>query len=163
MAVEHSTLTTTDLHEPKGVAAAVADQIYIANGSASGVWTDADNSIYLFGWIDDISTAQSDFIVSPCTGTITKIQCILTVAITSADATVTFEIGDGTGSAGTLITDGGDNDLDVAYSGSGPGKVFTYTPTGARTLAIGSSLELITNGNSSTSCRANFTVTITPT
>jgi len=37
--VEHSTLTGADLHEPKGVAAAAANRIYLANGSGSGSWT----------------------------------------------------------------------------------------------------------------------------
>lgn len=36
---EHSTLTGTSLHEPKGVAAASANTSYIANGSGSGSWT----------------------------------------------------------------------------------------------------------------------------
>lgn len=37
--VNHSTLTDPYLHEPKGIAAAGADRVYIANGSGSGVWT----------------------------------------------------------------------------------------------------------------------------
>ena len=37
--VNHSTLTDPFLHEPKGIAAASADRVYIANGSGSGVWT----------------------------------------------------------------------------------------------------------------------------
>ena len=45
MATAHSTLTGADLHEPKGVASANADDIYVANGSGSGVWTAADNNI----------------------------------------------------------------------------------------------------------------------
>lgn len=36
--VEHSTLTTTDLHEPKGIAAANANTVYIADGAGSGDW-----------------------------------------------------------------------------------------------------------------------------
>lgn len=36
--VEHSTLTTTDLHEPKGVAAATSGQVYVADGAGSGAW-----------------------------------------------------------------------------------------------------------------------------
>ena len=36
--VVHSTLTGTDLHEPKGVASASANQVYRANGSGSGTW-----------------------------------------------------------------------------------------------------------------------------
>lgn len=37
--VEHSTLTGSDLHEPKGVAAASANRVYVANGAGSGTWT----------------------------------------------------------------------------------------------------------------------------
>jgi len=36
--IEHSTLTGSALHEPKGVAAAVAGTVYTANGSGSGAW-----------------------------------------------------------------------------------------------------------------------------
>ena len=36
--VQHNVLTTTNLHEPKGVAAATAGQIYRADGAASGAW-----------------------------------------------------------------------------------------------------------------------------
>tara|TARA_R110000772_G_scaffold30437_2_gene75469 strand:- start:1021 stop:1599 length:579 start_codon:yes stop_codon:yes gene_type:complete len=36
--VEHSILTGSALHEPKGAAAAGSGQVYVANGSGSGVW-----------------------------------------------------------------------------------------------------------------------------
>lgn len=38
MAVEHSTITDPNIHEPKGVAAATAGHIYRANGTGSGAW-----------------------------------------------------------------------------------------------------------------------------
>lgn len=38
MAIEHSTISTGNLHEPKGVASATADQVYVADGSGSGSW-----------------------------------------------------------------------------------------------------------------------------
>lgn len=41
----HSTLTGSDLHEPKGVAAATSGQVYISNGSGSGTWTDTGATI----------------------------------------------------------------------------------------------------------------------
>lgn len=41
----HSTLTGSDLHEPKGVAAATAGQVYISNGSGSGTWTDTGATV----------------------------------------------------------------------------------------------------------------------
>lgn len=36
--VEHSALTGSNLHEPKGVATATADTVYIADGLGSGAW-----------------------------------------------------------------------------------------------------------------------------
>ncbi len=35
---EHSTITDPNLHEPKDVATALVDQVYVANGSGSGTW-----------------------------------------------------------------------------------------------------------------------------
>lgn len=45
----HSTLTGADLHEPKGVASAGANQVYVANGAGSGTWTSA-NDLGISGW-----------------------------------------------------------------------------------------------------------------
>jgi len=39
MTIQHNLITGSDLHEPKGVAAAAASKVYVANGSASGTWT----------------------------------------------------------------------------------------------------------------------------
>lgn len=40
--VQHSTLTDPNLHEPKGISTAAADQLYRSNGSGSGTWTNAN-------------------------------------------------------------------------------------------------------------------------
>jgi hypothetical protein len=154
MAVEHSTLTTTDLHEPKGVAAANADEIYIADGAASGAWTAGDNNIYLSVHEADISTAGSVWIPSPCTGTITKIQTIIDGAIATGDATLTFEIN------GTLITNGA---ITVTQSGSAAGDVDSSSPSAARTLAIGDKLECITDGTSVNTIKVTYMFTVKPT
>jgi microcystin-dependent protein len=45
MTIAHSALTGSDLHEPKGVATAVAGTVYAANGSGSGSWTDPNTLI----------------------------------------------------------------------------------------------------------------------
>ena len=36
--VEHSSLTGSSLHEPKGAAAANSGEVYVSNGSGSGTW-----------------------------------------------------------------------------------------------------------------------------
>ena len=154
MATAHSTLTGADLHEPKGVASANADEIYIANGAGSGTWTAADNSIYLTLELDDISTASSTWLPSPCTGTIASIQTILHGAISASDATITAEIN------GTLVTD---SSITVAQSGSAAGDVDSSTPSAANTLAVGDKIEVITDGGSTTAARLTIVLTVTPT
>lgn len=39
MAVDHKNITGVELHEPKGVAAASASQVYVSNGAGSGTWS----------------------------------------------------------------------------------------------------------------------------
>ena len=39
MTIQHNLITGSDLHEPKGVAAASANKVYVANGSGSGAWS----------------------------------------------------------------------------------------------------------------------------
>ena len=39
MTIQHNLITGSDLHEPNGVAAAGANQVYVANGSGSGTWS----------------------------------------------------------------------------------------------------------------------------
>ena len=148
---EHSTLTGASLHEPKGVAAASASTVYIADGAGSGTWTNPyasvnnANKIYLFGQIDDISTAGSVFIPCPLAGDVNKIWVTLQGAITVADAIVTAEI------AGVAITG---LSVTVAYTGSAGGSTFSDTPTGGNTLTAGQALEIITDGGSTTAMAA---------
>lgn len=41
----HSTLTGSDLHEPKGISTANQGQVYISDGAGSGTWTDTGATI----------------------------------------------------------------------------------------------------------------------
>jgi len=45
--VQHSTLSGTDLHEPKGIDVAVDGQVYIANGQGSGSWQTPSEDSYV--------------------------------------------------------------------------------------------------------------------
>ena len=47
--VNHSSLTDPYLHEPKGVASAVAGEVYVADGAGSGTWVQNHN--YVNGYI----------------------------------------------------------------------------------------------------------------
>ena len=51
---EHNVLTDPDLHEPKGIAAAAVDKVYVSDGAGSGDWKEAWNSWW---WNYDHSSA----------------------------------------------------------------------------------------------------------
>lgn len=58
MAVEHVDITDPQIHEPKGVSTATANQIYVADGAASGDWQKVTNTC-----LDGVSaTPQVDYI-----------------------------------------------------------------------------------------------------
>lgn len=69
--VEHVTLTDPQLHEPKGVAAAVTGQVYRANGAGSGSW----EKITGFGQYQDSRTTVGTPALNIATGVRTKFIC----------------------------------------------------------------------------------------
>lgn len=44
--VAHSTITDPNIHEPKGAATALAGEVYVADGAASGGWKYPGGSVY---------------------------------------------------------------------------------------------------------------------
>lgn len=100
MTVDHDTLTDPELHEPKGIAVAVADTILKADGAGSGAWlshnTFADPDIHE---PKDISTANiSEVYVADGVGSgswTLPTPPIFTESFTSADQVIT--------SAGQLV------------------------------------------------------------
>lgn len=40
MSVQHKAITDPDIHEPKGIATAAANKVYVANGAGTGTWKD---------------------------------------------------------------------------------------------------------------------------
>ena len=54
---EHSTITDPNLHEPKGVAAALVNQVYVANGSSSGTWNEIASNAVIVKSSADLPTA----------------------------------------------------------------------------------------------------------
>ncbi len=147
--IQHSTLTDPQLHEPKGVSTALAEQAYIANGLGSGTW----NYPYytLTCEFPDISAPTSIWVTAPFTGNIVAYYTVLHGAITVANTTCTLEIG------GVLVTN---SSLTIAFSGSGAGTVDSATPTALNTVNQGQAIEVITDGASSTTAKATVTLVI---
>ena len=161
--VQHSTMTGANLHEPKGVAAASADTVYVADGAGSGTWQKIAsgqintssvknvNFIPLTFEFVDISTARSAWVICPLAGLIQKIWSVIDGAITVANCGFTFEI------AGVAVTNGA---ITITQAGSAAGDVDSSTPTAARTLTAGQPIELISDGGSTTAINATFTFEI---
>ena len=158
----HENLTGSDLHEPKGVAAAAVNKVYVANGSGSGTWQQVaaaqlntssiknTNLVPLTLTLNDLATAQSYWIIAPIAGNITKIYTVINKAIATADVVLTPQIG------GTNITNGA---ITIATAGSGAGTIDLSSPSGARTVTAGGAIEIAGDGGTNTS-GAIATVTI---
>jgi hypothetical protein len=158
--VAHKNLTGVSLHEPKGVATATADKVYVADGAGSGTWEkitvdsiDAtsikNTNLVAFTYtFQNISTASSQWVVAPFAGDIKTIQSVLHGAISAGDATISFEI------AGTPVTSGS---LTITQSGSAAGDVDTSTPSADKTVTAGQAIEIISDGASGNA--VNLTIT----
>ena len=146
MSSPHSTLTGSDLHEPKGVASAVANQVYVANGSGSGSWTSIE--VPLTAIIHDISTAETVYVPTPYAGTITKVITVLEGAIGTSDATITVKNAAGS-SMGTIT---------VATASSAAGDIDTLAPASNNTVTADSFISIETDGASTTAQRLFITV-----
>lgn len=170
----HSTLTGADLHEPKGVAAASADKVYVSDGAGSGSWTnvgavdvtvaDADgvftgtNVETVLGELYDspelvtstfldISNAETVLLPVAYSCVIESVSVTLLNAITVANAVVTLTRSDGA-SLGSTLT--------ITQAGSAEGSTFDYTPTTNEELTYPTHkyIKLVSDGGSTTACRA---------
>lgn len=152
MAVEHSTLTDPDLHEPKGASSAAANTAYIANGSGSGAWTVLKdlNKMCLTVKHTDMANATSVWVVAPLAGNITKIYSVIDAAF-DVDTTVTASI------AGVSVTNGV---ITITASGSAAGDVDSCTPTAAYAVTAGQAIKLLSSGAGTTVGAATFTIEI---
>ena len=109
------------------------------------------NDYFLTSKITNISASGSTFVPVPDGGKVIKIITSIKNAISSANAALTWEIG-GTAMTGSAIT--------VTQSGSAAGDVDTSEPTAERRVEEDGTIEMITNGGSSTACECVVTFVI---
>ena len=150
--VQHSALTGSDLHEPKGVAGQAAGKVYVSNGSNSGAWTAKETLAgeVISGYIDDVSTAEVVHVPMPFAGTISKVVTVLEGAITNANATVTVK----NSSAASMGT------ITITQAGSAAGDVDTLSPSSNNTVTANSFITVETDGGSTTHRKLRFVVVV---
>ena len=146
--VEHSSITDPNIHEPKGVAAAIAGSVYVADGAGSGDWTSVQD-IYT-GVIADVSSAETVYIPIANAGTVTKVVTVLEGAITVADAVVTPK-----NSAGSSM-----GNITVAFTSSAAGDIDTLVPATNNTVTANSFMTIETDGGSTDAQRLWFTIVV---
>jgi len=138
--VAHSSLTGSNLHEPKGVATATSGQVYIANGSGSGVWTDV--SITAPGMIADFFTP-----VAPTGWLELDGSSISTTTYSALFTALTIQQSGARGVGSPIIsTLSSTANMKIGYFVAGAG-----IPSGAKILTVDSSTQITLDQNASSS------------
>ena len=103
--------------------------------------------------IGDISTGGSVFVVPGVAGTIVGISNVIDAAITGADAGLTFEIG------GVAVTDAA---ITITQVGSAAGDVDQSTPSALNVITAAEAIEVVKDGDSTTTSNGVVTFEILP-
>lgn len=155
---EHRLLTGASLHEPKGCETATSGQVYVANGTGGGTWTDKLSGIQNLniyataGRIPDISNpGDSFFHVMPFKAQLTKLYVAYGGTITTANSVLTLYKN---GIAQTPT-------FSVPFAGSGAGVVWYSLVTPNLSVNENDVLEVRTDGGSSVTFPAYVTLRFT--
>jgi hypothetical protein len=161
MTIQHVTLTSSNVHEPKHITnAGTADtgKVITPSGSSPGISelrrlraSEIDNERErLVAVIDDISTAGNTYLVAPFSGTITRVQLVIDGALTVADAEVTVNVG-----ATTVAT------ITVEFDGSAAGDVYTQSVSSSNSVNDNQAIRINTDGASDGTVKATVVLTFT--
>lgn len=146
--VSHASLTGSNLHEPKGVAAAAIGTVYVANGSGSGTWTDVGTASFT-GMIADFITPVAPTGWLECDGTV-----ISTSTFNSLYNVMTIHTSGTRSSGSPIITSiASTATLRVGYFVFGAG-----IGTGSTILSIDSATQITISNNASSAGTASFDV-----
>lgn len=147
--VAHSTLTGSNLHEPKGVASATAGQVYIADGAGSGAWT-ASSSAFP-GQVSDFYTP-----VAPSGWLELDGSTISTTTYSALFTAVSIQQSGSRGSGSALITNlSSTTNMRAGYYVFGTG-----ITTGSTIISVDSSTQITISINAGSSGTA--TVFVSP-
>jgi hypothetical protein len=150
--VNHSVLTDPNLHEPKGIAAASNEQVYVSNGTGTGNWTFIKTLIELSfeGYLEDVSSVEKVHVPMPFLGEVKKVVVVLEDSISSADPTLTVRDSSGL-SMGTIT---------IPHLTSAAGRVHTLGPTVNNVVTENSFITIESDGASTNSAKLRFTVIV---
>ena len=128
------------------------NNVLVLGGSVNTANGQSLKKVYLTTQIEDISTPGQTYVVSPVSGTITKIYSVLNGAITTANAILTPKINE------AAITNAS---ITIAHAGSIAGEIDFSIPTALNTVETGQAIEIETDGGSNGSVKTIITIEIT--
>lgn len=172
--IQHAVITDPYLHEPKGIAGASANTVYVANGAGTGTWqTLTTDDIDMQGisdfveseitsggiavngtrWITviirNLSQPETILIPFPTGATVVSARAVLGGAITGSNAVINFNNGSGAAMGAPLT---------IVPAGSAKGVGATFTATGNNVIAGNSYMEIASTGASTGSQSLYITV-----
>lgn len=157
----HSTLSGSDLHEPKGAASASADTVYVADGSGSGAWAKIDsanldstsifdsNIYHISVPFLDIGTAGSVWVPVPHASTLQSVLSVLQGAAATTDTILTVA-----NTAGSTI-----GTITIAFTGSAGGDVDTLAAAVNNTFSANTFVKITSDGGTSSAVRTELVLT----
>jgi len=161
--LEHDTIATAECHEPKHITNSVigdSGKIITANSSISGtsefraiVEQDVTSITDIYTvQLDNISTLSSAWVVIQNSGTVTMLRSVIDGTITGANANITPRINTVAITNGILV---------LSFAGSLAGDVDIATPTALNSITAGTPIQLETDGASTGTVKAVFTIEVT--
>jgi len=109
------------------------------------------NDYFLECHLDDVSTASTVRVAVPDGGRVIKITSVLGGTISGANAGITAKVGTTNMTGGTIT---------IAHSGSAAGDIDTCEPTSANNVVEGDFIAIATNGASTGTHSAHFTIVV---
>lgn len=136
MTIQHKLIADADLHEPKGIASAVAGKVYVSDGAGTGNWLYPSGKVHGEIYIDagattqTLSAASAYSKLNPGTEWASGVSSVLT--LTPANGTITLA------ETGTYLVNFWSN-FTCAALASGTGYNFKYNIEGTnstRTITV---------------------------
>jgi hypothetical protein len=165
----HADLAGANLHEPKGIAAASASTVYVANGSGSGTWQkiasgqiastifNINKGTMLIPFAD-LSAASFVLVPFPFACTVNTVTIVINGTVGAGTNVLTFTNSTGPAVLGTL--DIGDASTPIANS---EGDLFTFTATVNHTFTANTYLKIASDGGAATAAAATMVIAYTRT
>lgn len=156
--VQHSNLTGSDLHEPKGASSASNNTVYVSDGAGSGAWSKIDtdsmdtssvknvNKFKVMVVFEDVSTAGDIFIPVSEDCDLNDVTAIIDGALATSDVTLTIN-NNGGSNMGTLV---------VPYSSSSAGDVVSQNSLSNNSLSADQYVKISSDGASTNTVSATI-------